>query len=349
MHSFGPIVVASVAAAIVSRVHLGDFSQFDLPVQSLAFYWEMPAFMILGIVCGFVGVIMMRVLFFAESVGDKVQAFVRLPDALRPAVAGLFLGMMAIQFPHIIGVGYETTFRALTTDLTFMVAVTFAVTKVVAVAITFSGRMGGGVFSPAIMVGALTGAAFGNLATAIFPLVSGVEAIYALAGMGAVAAAVLGAPISSTLIVFELTGDFQTSIAVMVSVSLASVVSDRLVARSFFLTQLENRGLHLSDGPQGYLAGTMVVSHLMRQRGADNCAPDTGCMELVEQGASLGPDDTLERALPMFDQLKGAYLPVVTEGVGKDDAPELLGALYHVDALRAYNHALEEELREEHA
>ena len=107
--------------------------------------------------------------------------------------------------------------------------------------------------------------------------------------------------------------------------------------------------MHLSDGPQGYLAGTMKVSHLMRHRGAENCAPDTGCMELVEQGASLGAEDTLERALPMFDQLKGAYLPVVAEGVGKDDPPELLGALYHVDALRAYNHALEEELREEHA
>ena len=349
LHSFGPIVVASVAAAVVSRIHLGDLTQFDLPAQNVAFYWEMPAFMILGVVCGFVGVIMMRVLFFAEKVGDRVQDAIRLPDYLRPAVAGLFLGLIAIQFPHIIGVGYETTLIALTTDMAFMTAVIFAVVKVAAVAITFSGRMGGGVFSPAIMVGALTGAAFGDAATGIFPLVSGVETIYALAGMGAVAAAVLGAPISSTLIVFELTGDFQTSIAVMVSVSLASVVADRLVARSFFLTQLENRGLHLSDGPQGYLAATMQVSHMMRHRGADNCAPDSGCMELVEQGAMLQESDTLERALPMFDRLKGTYLPVVKEGVGKGDQPILLGALYHVDALRAYNHALEEELREEHA
>lgn len=349
LHSFAPIVVASVAAAVVSRIHLGEVSTFDLPVQSLAFYWEMPAFMILGVICGFVAVIMMRVLFFAEKVGDRVQSAMRLPDSLRPAVAGLLLGIIAIWFPHIIGVGYETTLLALTTDLAFTTVVLFAVVKVAAVAITFSGRMGGGVFSPAIMIGALTGAAFGDAATAVFPLVSGVETIYALAGMGAVAAAVLGAPISSTLIVFELTGDFQTSIAVMVSVSLASVVSDRLVARSFFLTQLENRGLHLSDGPQGYLAATMKVSHLMRHRGSDNCAPDTGCMELVEQGAVLNADDTLERALPMFDRLSGSYLPVVTEGVGKGDPPVLLGALYHVDALRAYNHALEEELREEHA
>ncbi|MEM9060447.1 MAG: chloride channel protein [Pseudomonadota bacterium] len=349
LHSFGPIVVASVAAAIVSRIHLGDFSEFDLPAQSLAFYWEMPAFMILGVVCGFVGVIMMRVLFFAERVADRVQEATRMPDSLRPAVAGAILGLIAIQFPHIIGVGYETTVLALTSQIPFLTAVIFTMVKVAAVAITFAGRMGGGVFSPAVVVGALTGAAFGEVATAIFPLVSGVEAIYALAGMGAVAAAVLGAPISSTLIVFELTGDFQTSIAVMVSVSLASVISDRLVARSFFLTQLENRGLHLSDGPQGYLAATMQVSHLMRHRGAENCAPDSGCMELVEQGAVLSPGDTLERALPMFERLSGAYLPVVYAAPGEDEAPELLGALFHVDALRAYNHALEEELREEHA
>ena len=349
LHSFGPIVVSSVAATVVSRIHLGDFSQFDLPAQTVAFYWEMPAFAILGLICGLVSVIMMRGLFFAERVGDKVQDALHLHDALRPAVAGMFLGLTAIWFPHIIGVGYETTFQALTTNLTFTTAVLFAIVKVIAVAITFSGRMGGGVFSPAIMIGALTGAAFGNAATAIFPLVSGVETIYALAGMGAVAAAVLGAPISSTLIVFELTGDLQAAIAVMVSVSVASIVADRLVARSFFLTQLERRGLHLSDGPQGYLAATMKVGHLMRQRGAENCAPDSGCHELIEQGAFLRRSDGLDRALPMFDQLSGTYLPVVQTNGDEESGRELVGALYHVDALRAYNHALEEELREEHA
>ncbi len=270
-----------------------------------------------------------------------------MPDSLRPAFAGLLLGLMAIWFPHIIGVGYETTKDALFSRLAFFSAVLFAFVKVIALAVTFAGRMGGGVFSPAIMVGALTGAAFGNVATAIFPHVSGVEALYALAGMGAVAGAVLGAPISSTLIVFELTGDYQAAIAVMIAVSLASVVASRLVARSFFLTQLERRGLHLSDGPQGYLASTMNAGHLMRARGSEDCAADAHCFDLIDQGAVLGPDDTLERALPMFEQLRGHFLPVVI--TPEDGDTELLGALFHVDALRAYNRALEEELREEHA
>ena len=351
LHSYGPIVVASVAAAIVSRIHLGNLTEFTLPAQTVEFYWEMPAFMLLGIVCGIVAVVMMRAVFFAEQVGDRVQAWLRLPLSLRPAVAGLFLGLIAIQFPHIIGVGYETTFVALSSGFAFFTAVIFAMVKVAAVAITFAGRMGGGIFSPSLMVGALTGAAFGNAATGAFPLVSGVETLYALAGAGAVAAAVLGAPISSTLIVFELTGDFQAAIAVMVSVSLASLISDRMLARSFFMTQLERRGLKLAAGPQGYLAQTMKVGHLMRQRGAENCAPDGRCAELIDQGVCLQPEDTLEHALQMFEQLRTQFVPVADYRHGEDETggPALLGALYHVDALRAYNRALEEELREEHA
>lgn len=87
------------------------------------------------------------------------------------------------------------------------------------------------------MIGALTGLAFGLIATGIFPNQSGSSTLYALAGMGAVAAVVLGAPISTTLIVFELTGDWQTGLAVMVSVSISTALASRLVDRSFFLSR----------------------------------------------------------------------------------------------------------------
>jgi len=348
LHAFGPVVIASVAAAVVSRIHLGDITEFALPMHSIGFYWEIPAFMILGILCGFVGVAMMRTLFAAEGVADRVQRSLAIPDWLRPAVAGAMLGVIALQFPHIIGVGYETTSLALTTQIAFTTAVIFAVVKVAAVAVTFAGRMGGGVFSPAVMLGALTGSAFGEIVIGIFPAVSGSQALYALAGTGAVVGAVLGAPISSILIVFELTADWQAGIAVMISVSLASVVADRMVARSFFLTLLQRRGLHLSDGPQGYIAATMPVVHLMRYRGAEDGASDTACWALVEQGAFLRREDTLDRALPMFERLRNSFLPVVEGAVSDSDKPVLLGALFRVDALGAYSRALEDELREEH-
>ncbi len=346
VHAFAPIVIASVSGAVVSRLLVGDVTEFMLPHPTLAFYVELPAFMILGLLSGLVAAVMIWGIFAAEDLGDLVQEQTRMPRWLRPAVSGALLGILAIWFPHIIGVGYETTSNALTGDLMLWQAMVFVVIKIIAVALTVAGRMGGGVFSPSLMVGALTGLAFGYVATAIFPTVSGAVGLYALAGMGAVAAAVLGAPISTTLIVFELTGDWQTGLAVMVAVSLSSSLCSRLVDRSFFLAQIERRGVHLAAGPQAYLPATISVGRLTRLRGGEGSASDTLCYELIEQGVFLRRSDTLETALPMLDRVGESFLPVVTAG---EDGDELIGAIFHLDALKAYNRALAETAREEHS
>ncbi len=349
VHAFAPIVIASVAGTVINRLAFGDVTEFVLPTQNaLAFYVELPAFLLLGIVCGFVAVVLMRAIFWADDIGSFVQGKLHLPRFLRPAVAGAMLGGLAIWWPHIIGVGYETTSQALTGELLLNEAVVFVVLKVVAVAITMGGRMGGGVFSPSLMVGALTGLAFGLIATSIFPTVSGEGTLYAMAGMGAVAAAVLGAPISTTLIVFELTGDWQTAMAVMVAVSLSTALASRLVDRSFFLTQLERRNVHLAAGPQAYLLATFRVATIMRPRGHSAAAEESACWDLVAEGVYIDGNATLEQAMPLFETGGHRFIPVVTLG-GEEAPPELWGALFQVDALRAMNKALAETAREEHS
>ncbi|TNF63975.1 MAG: chloride channel protein [Rhodobacteraceae bacterium] len=349
VHAFAPIVIASAAGTVINRLEFGDVTEFALAAPgTLQFYVELPAFLLLGLTSGLVAVALMKAIFFAEDVGNHLQARTGLPRWLRPAVAGLMLGGLAIFFPHIVGVGYETTSRALTGQLLLHEAVVFAILKTIAVAITMGGRMGGGVFSPALMLGALTGLAFGLIATAIFPDVSGSYTLYALAGMGAVAAAVLGAPISTTLIVFELTGDWQTGLAVMVAVSLSTALASRLVDRSFFLTQLERRGIHLAAGPQAYLLSTFRVSSVMRAPDHDRAAPVTQCWEMIGEGIYIDAGATLEAALPVFDRTGVTFIPVVSL-TGPDNAPELRGALFHVDALKAYNRALAATAAEEHS
>ena len=342
VHAFAPIVVASAAGAVIAHSTFGDVTEFTPQRASLAFAVELPAFMLLGLVCGLVATVMMRAVFWAEDLGTELRRRTGMPRWLRPAFAGLLLGGVAVFFPHIIGVGYETTSEALTGDLLLREAVVFAAVKVAAVAITMGGRMGGGVFSPSLMVGALTGLAFGLIATAVFPEVSGLPSLYALAGMGAVAAAVLGAPISTTLIVFELTGDWQTGLAVMVSVSLATAVASKLVHRSFFLTQLERRGVHLAAGPQAYLLAMFRVGRVMRRLDHPGAPSREALDRLVSEGVVLREADTLERAMPMFDQA-GPFVPVL----GADGAPR--GALFQVDALLAYNRALAATAAEEHS
>ena len=192
VHAFAPIVIASAAGTVINRLEFGDITEFRLPdTSALQFYVELPAYLLLGLVCGLVAAVLMHSIFFAEDAAWALQRRLRSPRWLRPTVAGAMLGGLAIWYPHIIGVGYETTSAALTGELVLREAVIFAVLKVVAVAITMGGMMGGGMFSPSLMVGALTGLAFGLIATAIVPEFSGAATLYAAAGMGAVAAAVL--------------------------------------------------------------------------------------------------------------------------------------------------------------
>ena len=348
IHAFAPITVAAVAGAVISRLQFGETVEFVLPGSSiLEFYEELPAFLLLGAVCGVVAGLFMRAIFLSEDIGTRLQGRFRIPRFLRPAVAGALLGVMAIWFPHIIGVGYETTLRALSGELLLQQAILFALIKALATAITMGGRMGGGVFSPSMMLGALTGLAFGFIATGIFPDQSGSPSLYALAGLGGVAAAVLGAPISTTLIVFELTGNWTTALAVMVTVSISTAIGSKLVKRSFFLTQLERRGIHLAAGPQEYLLAMFRVRDVMRPCGAERAAAEATCWEMVEKGLYIDGGHAGGR-FPGLRAHSGALLAGgLLPQPGK--APELLGALFHVDALRTYNRALAATAREEHS
>jgi CIC family chloride channel protein len=184
--------------------------------------------------------------------------------------------------------------------------------------------------------------AFGSVATAVFPDVSGTISLYALAGMGATAAAVLGAPISTTLIVFELTGDWQTGLAVMTAVSLSTALASRLVERSFFLTQLARRGVYLAAGPEKWLLTTLSVRQTMRP--VEEGEADT-LWDLHGRGVWLSQTATLEQAMAVFERTGGTMLPVVEQG----DEPKLIGVLHEVDALRAQIKALNAAAAEEHS
>ena len=348
IHSFAPIVIASVTGTVMNRLAFGDVTEFILPTENtLGFYIELPAFILLGLCSGLVAVILMKSLFWGEDIGNALQDLTGIKRWLRPALAGVLLGGLAIWFPHIVGVGYETISNALTGQILLHEAIVFAILKVLAVSITMGGRMGGGVFSPSLMIGALTGLAFGWIATSIFPTLSGAQTIYALAGMGAVSAAVLGAPISTTLIVFELTGDWQTGLAVMVAVSFSTVISSKLVHQSFFLTQIERRGIHLAAGPQAYLLSTLkVVDFLVRAEIATSTDIDIA-KEMIKEGNYLFSDATLEDAMPIFDKFNYSFIPIV-EIQSRDETFDLIGLIFQTDALKEFNKALSSRAREEH-
>ncbi|MEO0344552.1 MAG: chloride channel protein [Pseudomonadota bacterium] len=333
LRSFAPIVIAAVSGTVISRLHFGDITEFVVPLSDVKFFEEIPAFVLLGLTCGVVAVLLIRATFLTEDWISRLQAAINLPRYFRPACAGLFLGLLAIKFPHIIGVGYETTARALAGDLALWTAILFAVVKAIAVAVTFGGRMGGGIFSPALMLGALTGLAFGHIATPFFPEVSGTLSLYALAGMGAVAGAVLGAPISTTLIAFELTGLWQVGLAVILAVSISTTFANRYVYGSFFLMQLVRRGTPVAKAAGFKNDDALLVRDIMRHFNANQPRKSAMLWRLVGDNTYLKAEDKLSDGIAVLQQ--GVEVVPVIEINSETQQVVILGALHKRDAITA--------------
>lgn len=222
----GPVAVSSVIAALFARSIFGNRSVYvtsgsDLDDPYVAYFLTTP---ILGLFAAGLAIMAIYLWSKAPTKGIAFAEHFGLPIWALPPLGGLVLGLFGIAFPQILGVGYESTAAALSGGYgaLFMIVLVFA--KLAATSLCLGARFGGGVFSPAIYIGAMMGGAFGFIVGWLTGDVDSGVAFFTIAGMGAVSGAVLGAPVSTTLIVFELTSSYETAAAVLVSVSLATVL-----------------------------------------------------------------------------------------------------------------------------
>jgi chloride channel protein, CIC family len=286
LHAFSPIVIASVVGTIVSRAHLGDTPAFVVIQHAPVNIAEYPAFFLLGLSCAVIATIMLRAIMLTDEGFSRSP----IPVWLRPAVGGLMVGAIALWFPHVLGVGYQATDMALNGTFGLWILLGLIVAKTIATSLTIGAGFGGGVFSPALFVGAMTGGAFGVIAGSVFPDLSSGVGLYAMVGMGAVAAPVLGAPISTILIVFELTGDYSMTIAAMIAVSVASVTTQQVFGgKSFFDWQLDKRGLDLGGGRARQVLAARHAEDVM----ADDfhIVPEHTTMDRIRQTLRDSTDD----------------------------------------------------------
>jgi CIC family chloride channel protein len=226
--------------------------------------------------------------------------------------------------------------KALAGEYAIHLLIILVLMKCFATAVTLSCRFGGGVFSPGLVIGAFAGAAFGGLLGLLFPGVTASPVYYAMIGMGAASGAILGAPISTTLVVFELTGDYSITIALMVAVAIATLVMQWLCGRSFFHWQLSRRGYDLSEGPQGIILKTVRVREVMEKMPPGAPLPEDA--DRLETRHSLG------EALAKLNEAEEHGLPVVET----EEPEKVVGYLSRVKALAAYNKALIDENIEHH-
>ncbi len=335
MRSFVPIVITSVSGTLLSRLWFGDAAAFAIPDYQITSYLEFPAFFLLGIVCAVVAVAFQ----FALIATDYVARNIEMPPWLRPAVGGLLIGLIGLLFPEIFGVGYEATDMALKNQIPLYLLLLLIFAKTAATAITLASRFGGGIIAPSLFIGAMTGGAFGLIAARAFPELASSDGLYSILGMGAVAAAVMGAPISTAVMVFELTGGYALSVALLLVVSIATGLNQAIHGRSYFEWQLETRGLLVHDGPHNNVVKNTKVYELMSAEDDAETKRDPD-----EHPQFLYANDTLEHALQTFDQSGRSRLPVVSSG----DDLYIIGWAQQVAALRYFNKALIDVSVEEH-
>jgi CIC family chloride channel protein len=276
LSAFAPIVIASVTGTLISRAYYGDFPAFVLPeAWTIVSFWEFPAFAILGLVSALAAMLFMWAIMFTEDTVAKLPA----PTWARPAFAGLLVGLIALVFPQVLGVGYEATDAALSDSYPLWLLLALIVAKTAATAICLGSGFAGGVFSPSLFIGAMVGGAYGILATQAFPELSSGHGAYTMIGMGAVAGAVLGAPMSTILMIFEMTNDYELTIAVMLATVIASVVTQQVHKRSFFTWQLDRRGVTIRGGHQTGLMRRVKVSSVM-DHNYSSVTPETPIAEV---------------------------------------------------------------------
>jgi CIC family chloride channel protein len=257
---FSPIVIASVAATVVSHHYLGDFPAFEIPVYQLAHPGELIAYVLLGVAAGVLSWLFVKTLYFSEDSFDEASW----PLPAKAALGGALVGGLALLVPGVLGVGYESMNVALMEHPGALFLATMLGAKLLAVCITLGSGGSGGVFAPSLFLGSMLGALVGLGVHMFFPAEAAPTGAYALVGMGALVAATTHAPITAILIIFELTNDYRIMLPLMTSCIIATLLAQRLNKESIYTVKLMRRGVNVRAGQDIDLLRNIPVQEVMK-------------------------------------------------------------------------------------
>jgi CIC family chloride channel protein len=270
IRAFAPVTISAYVSMVMATEVFQRPRLLEVGEVSIQHAYEYGAFLLVGLVGAAVALFYMRGVILSGNLDGKLK----LPLWAKPPLAGLALGLVCLAVPELLGAGLETTKATLNIEqvragnLDYITGMTtlhsvigakeFVLKALLLLAVLCIGKsimtgfclgmgFGGGVFSPALFIGATFGALFGLALEAMVPGSLNLS-FYAICGMGAVTGAVIGAPISTILVVFELTENYDLAKAVLISVVFSNIICSRLFGRSLFDVQLLARGFDFSLG-----------------------------------------------------------------------------------------------------
>jgi CIC family chloride channel protein len=275
---FGFIVISSVTADLIAHRLLGTDPSFLIPSYNMASNWEVPLYVVLGIVAALAAIVFVRFFYRCQDFFNiNVR---RVPAYIKPALGGLVVGAIGFFYPEAFGVGYGRSYGpggvllqsgavdlALIGQLGLLTLIALLLLKMVATSVTLGSGGSGGVFAPSLFIGSMLGGVFGVTAHWLFPTVTGSEVeasgAYALVGMGAFFAAVVRGPMTAIILLFEMTRNYALILPLMTAVIISTFVARAFNRESIYTLGLIRRGVDIHRREEADIMSSITVGDIM--------------------------------------------------------------------------------------
>ncbi|MEO8369315.1 MAG: tetratricopeptide repeat protein [Candidatus Solibacter sp.] len=317
----GTVVIGACTSWMVLRLILGDEPLFHVPAYQLVHPLEFFIYALLGLLGGLVSTAFVKLLLWQRA------RFLKAPSRWKPftpAVGGLVVGLLALAAPGVLGVGYNLVSDALNGQMALKVMLMLMVLKLVATSTSYSSGNAGGIFGPALFIGAMLGGAVGQVAHTLLPDHTGNAGAYALVGMGAAFAGIVRTPMTSVIMIFEVTRDYTIIVPLMIANLCSYVLAQKLQRLPIYEALSRQDGITMPSA--AHLPEPLTVERAMRPLHLSGSAiadqPDR---------AYVHPDDPLDSALQRMGTAGVDEIPVISRAGATQ-----IGVLHSLDALSAY-------------
>lgn len=238
----GSVVLASATSWAMLRLLLGNNPLFHVPQYQLVNPLEFGIYAVLGVAGGAVSVAFTKLLLWMRA---RFLKFPKKTSWFQPAAGGLMVGTMGWFAPQLLGVGYKHVGEALNGGMALRLMLLLLVLKLFAVATSYASGNAGGIFGPSLFLGAMLGGVVGNIANHFLPSYVGTAGAYALVGMGTAFAGIIRAPMTSVVMIFEITRDYAVIVPLMISNLVSFFISSKLQRKPIYEELAQQDGIHL--------------------------------------------------------------------------------------------------------
>lgn len=327
----GTVVIGAATAWIVLRLMLGDEPLFHVPAYQLVHPVEFLIYALLGLVAGLIATVFVKGLLWQRARFLRVRGPWQMA---MPAVGGLLTGLLALGQAGVLGVGYPLVNDALNGRTGLQLMLLLLALKVVATSTCYASGNAGGIFGPSLFIGAMTGGSVGLVAHQLLPELTGNAGAYALVGMGAAFAGIVRTPMTSVIMIFELTRDYTIIVPLMIANLCSYLVAQRLQHQPIYEALAAQEGVRMPvasrlPAPLTVADGMRPLAEGARKEGAPYAYPDDPLDSAMQR---LSRSGTGPNELQVLSRLGGAVVGTLSledavaaygrrgGGLGEEDA-----------------------------